>query len=306
MSRQVLHAGKRPAKKAAPHYICDEHNEVFYFWHKSRYEGLIDEPLDLFHLDAHSDMSSPGTLRKSLYYPIGGKDTYLEYYDDFARTELEINNFIVPAVLNGIIRNVYFIYPAWRKLMPSLKALNICSAFSEGRMLKYNVTRQQGASPGTVFTAMPDLKHFSYHAMNIDRIPARRKVILDIDFDYFACRDSAPALVGYEFEITREEFVSRNVNLGSKAFLFNMMEMSFKEKDNRYFAEIGHRKPDDLSYLPTAGEIESEIEKVAAALARKKTVPVVITLCRSCRSGYCPKEIGEFIENRLASMLLTP
>jgi hypothetical protein len=306
MNRHISDTGqdmKRHAKKEVPYYIFDEHNEAFYYWHKARYEGLIEEPLDLFHLDAHSDMSGPRLFRKSLYYPIGGKDRYLEYYDDFAKTELDINNFIVPAILNRIVKNVYFIYPPWRKLTPSRRTLNICSAFGEGKILKYNITREEGAAPGILYRAMPDLKHFSYHAMDIERIPMKRKVILDIDLDYFACRDSTPNLIGYELEITREEFINKKVNLGNKTLIFSVLETSFKEKEGRYYAEIGHRKVKELSYMPSLDEIGSEIEKVASVLARKKTIPVIITMCRSCESGYCPKDYYKLIEHQLAQRL---
>jgi hypothetical protein len=306
MNGHILNTGqdtKSHAEKAVPHYICDEHNGAFYFWHKARHEGLLEEPLDLFHLDAHSDMSSPSLVRKSLYYPIGGKDTYLEYYDDFAETELDINNFIVPAILNGIIRNVYFIYPPWRKLTPSRRTLNISSAFGEGKLLKYNVTREKGADPGILHQALPDLKHFRYHAMDIERLPAKRKVILDIDLDYFACMDSRPPVIGYELEITREEFINKTMNLGKKSFMFSLLETSFKERDNKYYAEIGPRKVNELSYMPSYDEIESEIEKVISALAKKKTIPVLITMCRSCHSGYCPKEYYQFIELALVRRL---
>jgi len=296
---------KKHAKKTVPHYIFDEHNEAFYHWHKAFHEGLIQEPLDLFHIDAHSDMSRPRLLRKSLYYPIGGKDTYLQYYADFAKTELDINNFIVPAILNRIIKNVYFIYPPWRKLTPSTKRLNISSAFGEGKLLKYNVTREKGTDPGILHEALPDLQHFTYHAMDIERLPGKKKVILDIDLDYFACRDSNPNLIGYEVEITREEFVNKKMNLGNKTLMFSMLESRFKEKDHRYFAEIGHKKVKELSYMPSFDEIEAEIEKVASVLARQKTIPVIATICRSCDSGFCPEEYYTFVEHLLARRLFT-
>lgn len=294
---------KSHAKTTVPRYLFDEHNEAFYFWHRARHEGLIEEPLDLFHLDGHSDMSSPRSFRKSLYYPIGAKDTYLDYYEDFAENELEINNFIVPAVLTGVVRNVYFIYPAWRKLSPARKRLNISSAFGEGRILKYNVTREAGAAAAKISRALPDMKHFSYHALEIEAVPAKRRVILDIDLDYFACRDTTPGLIGYEMEITKEQFESRQVFTGGKSLLFSVMEVSFKEKDNKYYAEFGHRKPKELSHMPSPDEITAEIEKVASVLEKKKTLPVLITICRSSRSGYCPQDYIKFIEDQLTGRL---
>lgn len=37
---------------------------------------------------------------------------------------------------------------------------------------------------------------------DVDRMPKNRKVILDIDLDYFACRDSILNQMSYELEIT--------------------------------------------------------------------------------------------------------
>jgi len=247
-------------------------------------------------------MSGPRSFRKSLYHRGCTGESRVDYYQDFARTELEINSFIVPAVLDGIVKNVYFIYPPWRLLTPTRKMLNICSAFGEGTVLKYNVSGMRGAPPWLRHEVMPDLTRFSYHAMEIERIPARRKVLLDIDLDYFACRDSAPWVVGYEVELTQEEYINRKIGTGC---LFGTLETRFKEKNGRYYAEIGHRKGRELVHMPSPGEIEREIEKVAAALEQKNTVPIVITICRSCNSGYCPADYCSFIEDRLSRRLLS-
>lgn len=291
--------------KIVPLYEFDEHNEAFYFWHKARYEGYIRQPLDLFHIDAHSDVGEPRVFRKPVYFPNNSKDNYLEYYKDFVKSELNIGNFILPAVLSGVIKNIYFIYPRWRRLKPVRKKMNIGSAFGEGKILKYGIKREKDSDPKTVFKALPDLKYFNYYAYGMERIPKNRKVILDIDLDYFACRDSILNNISYELEITEEQSLNKEMVLNDNTLQFSGLDFSFEEKNNKYFVKIGHKKVKDISYLPSKEEIESEINALVSTLQAKKTMPVVITICRSCVSGHCPVDYHEFIEHRLKQRLIT-
>ena len=122
-------------KKEVTIYCFEEHNRAFYFWQKARLEGLIKTPLDLFHIDAHADMGRPSTFHNALYALRG--INALNYYDKFSQEELNIQNFIYPAVLNGLIRNVYFFYPFWRKYKPTRARMRIGSAFGEGQVITY-------------------------------------------------------------------------------------------------------------------------------------------------------------------------
>ena len=96
-------------KQSVPIYVFDEHNDAFYFWHKAKHEGYINESIDLFHVDAHNDMGRVEKFKKSIYFPDNSKDGYLKYYENIAKNELDLGNFIMPAILNGLIKNVYFI-----------------------------------------------------------------------------------------------------------------------------------------------------------------------------------------------------
>jgi hypothetical protein len=279
-------------------------NEAFYFWHKARFEGYINEPLDLFHIDAHSDMGAADTFKKSLYFPDNPPHGYLEYYRDFALNELGIADFIRPTILNGIVKNVYFIYPDWRNFKAKRKRLNISSVFGEGKSLKYGLGIN-GKTDRRVFKAYPDLKWFNYSMQEIDKIPKKRKVILDIDFDYFACVDSASNSLNYELGITREQFDRRDSLLADKRLPYSGFDFTFIERDNKYYAKIAHKKVKDVSHLPPKEEVESEINNLVDVLRTKKIKPRIITMCRSCHSGYCPAEYHAFLERALNRELET-
>jgi hypothetical protein len=289
-----------------PLYLFNEHNEAFYAWQRAKYAGYIQEPLDLLHIDAHNDMGFPKAFKKSLYYsPQNPNNKYLEYFEDFAKSELSISNFILPAVLNGLVRTVYFIYPGWRKLKPVRRKMNIASAFGEGKILKRQMDLKRSPAPETVSKALPDLKSFNYYAGEIKKIPKNRKAILDIDFDYFACRDSISNQINYELEVTNEQFLNKEKLLRDKSLQFSGLDFCFEERNEKYYVKISHRKVEDAAYLPSGEDIESEIDTLVSTLRDKRITPVVITLCRSSISGYCPKDYVEFIEDKLKKRLVT-
>ncbi len=289
--------------KNTPIYIFDEHNEAFYYWHKAKNTGLINRPLDLFHIDAHHDMDRAEAFKKTLYFSNStSQEDYLNYFKNFAKNELKISNFIIPAVLNGLVKNVYFVYPDWRNFKPRRKKMSVCSAFGEGKILKHGIKIKKNTDP-IVLKVYPDLTFFNYSAQEIDGIPKNRKVILDIDMDYFACIDSVSNHIHYELEITESQFRKKEKFLNNKSLLFAGLDFCFIERDEKYYVQVAYKKVKEASYIPTKEEIESEMDTMLNTLKIKKARPAVITICRSCISGYCPNQYHEFIEKKLKQKL---
>ncbi len=285
-----------------PLYIMDEHNEAFYWWHRAHLEGSFDEPYDLFHIDAHDDMGRPESFRKSLYFPEDSLVRNPEYYRDFAATELDHGNFIIPAVLGRLVRNVYFIYPKWRKFKPQRKRYNVSSVFGEGKILKYGM-KAVDKTDKRFLNALPDLVFYSYSMLDMNKIPCNKKVILDIDLDYFACRDSILNHFRYALAITPEQYRNRDAWLSDKTLAFAGLSFEFSEKNGQYFVHVAHKKGKEISHMPAMDEIVSEISAMIDILHSKKIRPMVVTIARSCISGYCPRDYMDEIEKELTRKL---
>jgi hypothetical protein len=292
-------------KHHPPLHILDEHNEAFSVWHQAKAAGFIQGPLDLFHIDAHDDMGRPESFRRPLYAAGRSGADSLDFYRHFALEELHHGNFIIPAVLTGLVRNVYFIYPPWRKFKPRQKKHNVATAFGEGRVLKYDMKMEEHANPALFQKTLPDLKSYTYYMRELAHIPANRKVILDIDLDYFACRDSIANHFSYELEITAGQYGQQEDFLRDATLKFAGLDFAFLQRDGKFFVKVGHQKIKEASHLPPKEEISQEVKNLVDTLRAKRTRPAVISIARSCVSGYCPPDYVDFIEAELVQRLQT-
>jgi hypothetical protein len=292
-------------RKDIPVYVFDEHNEAYYYWHKAKYEGFINEPLDLFHVDAHSDMMQADVIQTSIYFPNDSPVGYLEYYHNLAKNEFNIGNFIIPAILNGLIKNVYFIFPKWKNYQEKRQKNNISSMLGAGKIFKHCLTINKHTGP-TLLQALPDFKHYHYFFLPLERVPKARKVILDIDLDYFACRDSGPPAEIFTLEITQEQFRQQGEFLRDEALKAAGLDVHFLEREGRFYALIAPKAREDAakSHLPSKPEIIFEIDRLIRTLQAKKIRLSAVTICRSCSSGFCPPDYGAFIEAELLPRLL--
>ena len=83
-----------------PVIIVDNHNHVFYFWYEARKNGVIKDDSTLIHIDQHKDIRKPkGDINKC-------HTEDLEYIFEYTNTQLNVGNYIPPAVEEGLIGDV--------------------------------------------------------------------------------------------------------------------------------------------------------------------------------------------------------
>ncbi len=240
-------------------------------------------------------------FRNSIYSPAGLEA--LSYFEKFSKEELNIQNFIYPAILNGLVRNVYFFFPEWRKFKSARTTIQVGSVFGEGKIIKYPTWLNRNAHQAAVDKALPDLKKFSFLSRPIDQMPRKRQVILDIDLDYFACRDSVQNNWEYRLEITSEQYRRKEAFLKDKTIRFSGLEFTFKKNKRQPVVIIAFRKIPEKAYKPDFDEIRKNLDILIRTLSERAIRPAVITLCRSRISGYCPAEYVRFIEDDLEKKL---
>ncbi|MDD5769520.1 MAG: UPF0489 family protein [Candidatus Gracilibacteria bacterium] len=81
-------------------YLFDNHNHAFYFWYLAKNNGIIGNNNLLFHIDEHSDMRKP----EKLFDKENSQD--LKKIFEYTNFELNVGNYIIPALENGIINEV--------------------------------------------------------------------------------------------------------------------------------------------------------------------------------------------------------
>lgn len=107
LETQCLLSAREPRKG----WVFRHHDEAFYYWSDLISEGALEEPFDLVHVDAHSDMGTEGfhgwhyVMTELLALPIH------ERHMPDAR-KIGPSNFPVFALANRWIRHFTFVMPA--------------------------------------------------------------------------------------------------------------------------------------------------------------------------------------------------
>lgn len=82
-------------------YIFDNHNHAYFFWHKSRFEWVLENEATLFHIDEHADMRSPDTFLSQS--ELGNVNSIFNY----TNFTLNVGNYIIPAEKDGLVKKTY-------------------------------------------------------------------------------------------------------------------------------------------------------------------------------------------------------
>lgn len=269
----------------------EEHHEEFYVWNYAIKRGwLSPEGNTLLHVDEHSDMSIP-RLRRPVN-SINGECDLAE----FTYGEIDIGNFIWPAVYQGIFNRILWLRRVHREVGLS-RRMSICTV---------NPARTEfitGSGPAfSRWASAPDKRDAEFFTIKLsDAVKTDQPIVLDIDLDYFSCNKS-PDYVDNEIEITQaayEQFLTNRYHFlriapGSKA--------SVEHRDGRFFLlfnDFPNAQPELASYE----EIAERIATFITVLEKNSIMPVLAIIARSVESGYTPRVQYRWLEEKLLEAL---
>lgn len=146
--------------------LVNDHHEAFYWWWKFNLRNAT-----LFHVDAHDDMRSANV------------DFKLRSAEDYA--QLNIANFICPAIYHGIVSSIYWLNPhaEERKLQYFRKPT---SNFSEREVILREQNYKYGWGSDEDEERIKDSVWEDVPTADVS-IPRDLPLILDIDLDAFCC-----------------------------------------------------------------------------------------------------------------------
>jgi hypothetical protein len=276
--------------RAIPLVVVEEHHEAFFAWHKAAAEGSLPiGATTLLHVDEHSDMSVP-RLRRPLPPP-----TDLEAIADCTYEDLDIGNFVWPAVYQGLFNRVLWLRHK-HKGGVAWSEMSICAKTPAG--LEF-VT---GRLDGTAWGEAPDRRRMEFAQIHPgDLIRTDQPVVLDVDLDYF-CSNDYPDYQGRQLEVSEAAFRDFRENPYHFLRIAPGSRISAFERDGRFYLRFNDY-PEAPGRTSTPGEIPGRIAALAQQLRENEVQPVQIIFCRSAESGYMPRDVLGQIEQGLLEAL---
>jgi len=280
--------------KRIPTFIIEEHHEAFLIWNYAVKEGIIPRENNvLYHIDEHSDMNTP-RFNKSIHDFIDN----IQKVVDFTYSELSIANFIIPSIYLGMFNKVYWfknnqLNKKKRKLSYFVRSYN-----KQGRKLISGLDRNFNIED-------VDRKSFKYYKRNIQQMPmSHKKIVLDIDLDFFSCAGEFNNFAELNIQITKDEYESF---IKDKYHILHCLPVNriqaTKKGRNYYYIINDFEEVYPCTLEVDTNIIQDRINLIGDILKAKKIKPQIITICRSRYSGFTPKDQWEFIEIELVKML---
>lgn len=83
-----------------PIYLVDNHNHVYFFWHKTRFDWTVSNESTLYHIDEHTDLRDPWIyLEQEELKDLERIFEYTNYVD--------VWNYIIPAIHDWLIKEMH-------------------------------------------------------------------------------------------------------------------------------------------------------------------------------------------------------
>jgi tetratricopeptide (TPR) repeat protein len=187
-------------------FLKDDHDQALLVWRKA---GVKD--LDLVHVDAHIDFAVHQAMRPidALNQAMSSEELklnlektlcFLKYADNLDK-QTDIGNYIYPAMIEGIVRDFWWVIPGSKESLAKNKKLltrAFCSAFNR-KTISLTECEQ-----GFLYNALGR----NFYICALSTLPTfNQPILLDIDVDFMVvknatCADSTYAIGKRKIEIT--------------------------------------------------------------------------------------------------------
>jgi UPF0489 domain len=280
-------------RKDVPLVVVEEHHEAFYVWHYSAQKGWLGRTAcTLLHVDEHADMFLP-----RLWRPLTSVSS-LSDWAEFTYSELNIGNFIWPAVYLGFFSRVLWLRYEHEISAGGWRTIYICSKDSNKR--DFVAASSLASSP---YAGAEDIRSMEYAPVTTAEVLSTDlPVVLDIDLDYF-CSNERPVLLR-EVEITRRTFDEFHRDPYHFLRISPGVKIKAVERKGSYFLNYQDGAQGSEKIVTESSLIE-RIDNFIRYLHLYSVAPPLIVLCRSLQSGYTPQKYGALIERTLLSKLQT-
>jgi hypothetical protein len=264
-------------------YVVDEHHEAYLVWANTLAANFSGRRA-LVHIDEHADFGVP-----HLTEPIPKNDDPIEVFKKFVYQQLTIGTFLIPSAVAGFYSDLFWIKPS-RKLKHRKESLYV------NRLVDIPfVGRSNIASEGS--------REICYlnGGWELSSVISG-EWMLDICLDAFICNsnlDHDPFIL----EITESQFDSLNT---PKLNMWNLRYGSaatFFKSDGKFFFKLAVGTWSGPENIVRSNDYRKKIKKFEKFLLSIKHPPTIITLSRSIKSGYTPREIALDLENSVKNII---
>lgn len=285
-----------------PVILFEEHHEAFFVWHYAIQKNWLPKSRNiLLHIDEHSDMGIP-----RFNYALNSLNGNLKEIYDFTYNELTIENFIIPAIYQGLFNQIYWIRQS--REVPLPPSMCVYSYDREGKILSAKSSEELGNT--ALFD--PRYKRAKFQCLTVkeaDKFPEKPSVILDIDLDYFSCNNKHYNFQG-ELEITEPQYHSFRQDPYQFMRLTLGSSIRTKVEQGRYYLVFNKYSSDEADKIPNSlkvseAKIIERIDRIVELLQVKQVEVKLIDICRSRLSGFTPEDQYQFIEDNLITKLGT-
>ena len=268
-----------------PIYVLEEHHQAFEVWFNSFEAESCFNGRMLIHIDEHADFGVP-----FLRMPIP-EHNEIDKLHDFVYKNLTIGTFILPAIANG-----YFQYLEWLK--PSDLSVENSSLYFINKLTEYPfVTKAKEFSPESTV--------LEYRKVEWSTVPnINNNYIIDICLDAFACH-KLPICNDFILEISKEQFDYLNSDKLNPWFFRYGARIELNEKFGRYYFSL--IDPWSRDAMVSSDEYFNlsmhNLKKFREYIFLLPNNPEMITVCKSFKSGYTPKIVGNELLNCVLDIL---